>query len=149
VTALAMTAVRAARPAGPAFQWDPVRGTGAHTLRLFGRLDARDLTHVVDTLARHARAPRDLVWVDLSEVRHIDYRAIPDFARALLRLRERGAVVWLVGMSDYIRNLFGVAGEGPAFVRLTWNFGEDPAAPRRFPLERDRFAPVDPAGGGH
>lgn len=144
-----MTTLRSALPLGPAFQWDPVRGAGAHTLRLFGCLGAGELQHVIETLARHARSPRDLVWVDLSEVRHIDYRAIPEFARALLRLRERGAAVWLVGMGDYLRNLFGVAGEGPAFVRLTWKFGEDPAAPRRFPLECDRFAPVDPAGGGH
>lgn len=149
MTALALAPIRSALPAGPAFQWDPVRGGGAHTLRLFGRLGGRELEHVVETMARHARSPRDLVWIDLSEVRHIDYRAIPEFTRALLLLRERGAALWLVGMSDYVRNLFGVAGEGPALGRLTWNFGEDPAAPRRSLLERDRFAPVVPVSGRH
>jgi anti-anti-sigma regulatory factor len=146
VTALALVGARAPLATGPAFQWDPVRGVGAHTLRLYGRLGAHELSYVVETLARHARSPRDLVWIDLAEVRHIDYRAIPEFARALLRLRERGAAVWLVGMSDYVRNLFGVAGEGPALARLTWIFGEEPAA-RRTVLERDRFALAGPASG--
>jgi len=134
---------------GPAFQWDPVRAAGAHTLRLYGRLGTRELSHVVETMACHARSPRDLVWIDLTEVRHIDYRAIPEFTRALLRLRERGAAVRLVGMSDYVRNLFGVAGEGPTLARLTWIFGEDAAAPRRALLERDRLVLAEPPSGHH
>jgi anti-anti-sigma regulatory factor len=149
VSALATAPARAVLPAGPAFQWDPVGGVGAHTLRLFGCLGTHELDHVVETMTRHARSPRDLVWIDLSEVRHIDYRAIPEFTRALLRLRERGAAVRLVGIRDYVRNLFGVAGEGPALARLTWEFGEDRAASRSVLSERDRFAPVAPSIGRH
>ena len=133
--------------AGPAFQWDPVRGAGAQMLRLYGRLGPRELGYVVETMERHARSLRDLVWIDFSEVRHIDYRAIPEFTSTLLRLRERGARVQLVGMSDYVQNLFGVAGEGPALVRLVWNFGEEPAAPRRVLSGRDRLALAEPPGG--
>lgn len=149
MSALPAVSVRAVLPAGPAFQWDPVRGLGAHTLRLFGCLGTHELGHVVETMTRHARSPRDLVWIDLSEVRHIDYRAIPEFTRALLRLRERGASVRLVGIRDYVRSLFGVAGEGPALARLTWEFGEDRAVPRSILPERDRFVPVTPSIGRH
>ncbi|HEY7727530.1 MAG TPA: hypothetical protein VID50_03675, partial [Candidatus Eisenbacteria bacterium] len=63
--------------------------------------------------------------------------------------RERRADVKLVGMSEYVRNLFDVAGEGPALARLTWSLEEGPAAPRRALLERGRFAPAGPASGRH
>jgi ABC-type transporter Mla MlaB component len=149
VTALVLAPAAVPHAAGPSFQWDPVRGAGAHTLHLYGRLGPRELAHVVETMGRNARSPRDLVWIDLTEVRHIDYRALPEFTRALLRWRERGAAAWLIGMSDYVRNLFGVAGEGPALARLTWRFGEDPAAPRLAPLESDRSAPAEPLSGRH
>jgi len=124
----------------PAFQWDAVRGMGPLTLRLFGRLGARELARVVETIALHARAPRDLVFLDLSEVRHVDYRAIPEFASSLLRQRERGAGVWIVGMSAYVRSLFGVAGEGMTLGRLEWNPGGEPEHRRFFPFAPDRYA---------
>lgn len=123
---------RAAAAERPAFQWDATRGPGTLTVRLFGRLAARDLERVAEAIARTARSPRDLVLVDLREVRHVDYRAIPGFASALLRQHERGACVWLLGMSDYVRSLFGVAGAGMALGRLEWNPGRVTAEPRRF-----------------
>lgn len=115
----------------PAFQWDAAQAPGAHSLRLFGRLGARELDRIVEAIARTARSPRDLVLVDLAGVRHIDYRALPGFAAALLRQQERGASVWLLGMSDYVRSLFGVSGAGMSLRRLEWTPGGR-TEPRRF-----------------
>jgi ABC-type transporter Mla MlaB component len=131
---------RSAPAERPAFQWDATRGPGTLTLRLFGRLGARELDRVAETIARTARSPRDLVLVDLSEVRHIDYRAISGFAAALLLQHERGACVWLLGMSEYVRSLFGVAGAGMVLGRLEWNPGGESEPRRFFPFERDRHA---------
>jgi ABC-type transporter Mla MlaB component len=133
-------AVRSGSAERPAFQWDATRGPGTLTVRLFGGLGERELSRVAETIVQHARAPRDIVLVDVSEVRHFDYRALPGFASTLLRQRDRGASVWLLGASEYIRDLFGIAGEGVALGRLEWNPEGEAAPPRRFPLERDRFA---------
>ncbi len=131
---------RAAVSERPAFAWDATRGLGTLTLRLFGSLGARELAHVLETVRDRARSPRDLVVVDFEQTRHIEYHAIPELAEGLARLRARGAVIWLTGMSDYVRCLFAVAGQGPTLARLLWNPEGEAAPPRRFPLERDRSA---------
>ena len=123
----------------PAFQWDATRGPGVLSLRLFGRLGANELGRVLETIARTARSPRDLVLVDLAEVRHIDYRALPGFAATLLRQQERGACVWLLGMSDYVRSLFGVSGAGMLLRRLEWNPGGETEPRRFFPPGLSRY----------
>jgi ABC-type transporter Mla MlaB component len=104
----------------PTCQWEPARNSGPAELRLFGLLRRRDLALVVDLLQRRCRSPRDLVCVDFEEVEHADYRALPEFARSLLLQRDRGASIWVVGLSPYLRALFQVAGQGPALAKLEW-----------------------------
>ncbi len=135
-------ATRAAPHERPAFTWDATRGLGTLTLRLFGSLGARELAHVLDTVRDRARSPRDLVVIDFEQARHLDYRALSGFAEGLARLGARGPVIRLSGMSDYVRCLFGVAGEGPTLARLLWNPEGEAAPARRFPFERDRLAPA-------
>ena len=65
----------------------------------------------------------------------MDYRALPEFVRALARQQNRGADVCLVGMSAYLRRLFDVAGLGPALRRLEWKPVEEAGESRCLPLE--------------
>jgi ABC-type transporter Mla MlaB component len=104
----------------PTYQWEGARGGSMHALHLYGPLGQRELSRVVDSMIETGGSPRDFVCVDFEDVDHLDYRALPEFASALQRLRERGASVWLVGLSPYLRALFHVAGQGPALSRLEW-----------------------------
>ena len=118
-----------ARPAlrtdRPTCQWELSRAGGPVRLRLYGVLGPRDLDRVADTLRERCRAPRDFACVDFDEVEHLDYRALPDFVARLERQRERGASIWMVGLSPYLRSLFQVAGQGPALARLEWSAVEE------------------------
>ena len=127
----------------PAIQWDAARGSGALTVRLFGALGARELAQVAQAVAEHGLSPRDLVLIDFEQVAHIDYRAIPDFARAIASQANRGAEARLVGMSRYLRDLFDVAGQGPVLRRLEWTPDGEAAGARRAPWGRDSL----PAAG--
>jgi anti-anti-sigma regulatory factor len=124
----------------PVFQWDAPRGAGPLVARLFGRLGGRELAQMALAIRERGRSPRDLVCLDFEQVTHLDYRALPDFARALTRQQSTGADVCLVGMSGYIRTLFDVAGQGPALRRLEWKPMEETESSRR-PLGVGRFAP--------
>jgi ABC-type transporter Mla MlaB component len=108
----------------PTCQWELSRAGGPVRLRLFGVLGARDLDRVADALRERCRSPRDLACVDFEEVEHLDYRALAAFVRSLERQRERGASIWMVGLSPYVRALFQVAGHGPALARLEWSVAE-------------------------
>lgn len=118
-----------ARPAlridRPTCQWELSRAGGPVRLRLYGVLGPRDLDRVADTLRERCRAPRDLACLDFDEVEHIDYRALQDFVARLERQRERGASIWITGLSPYLRALFQVAGQGPALTRLEWGAVEE------------------------
>ena len=114
----------------PTYQWEPARGSGPVEIRLFGMIGGRDLALVVDSLQRRCCSPRDLVCVDFEEVEHVDYRALAEFAKALLHQRDRGASIWLVGLSPYVRALFQVAGQGPALARLEWREPDAETGPR-------------------
>jgi anti-anti-sigma regulatory factor len=120
-----------ARPAlridRPTCQWELSRAGGPVRLRLYGVLGPRDLDRVADTLRERCRAPRDFACVDFDEVEHLDYRALHDFVARLERQRERGASIWMVGLSPYLRSLFQVAGQGPALARLEWSAVEETA----------------------
>lgn len=111
----------------PTCQWELSRAGGPVRLRLYGVLGPRDLDRVADTLRERCRAPRDLACVDFDEVEHLDYRALQDFVARLERQRERGASIWMVGLSPYLRSLFQVAGQGPALARLEWSAVEETA----------------------
>lgn len=108
----------------PTCQWELSRAGGPVRLRLYGVLGSRDLDRVADTLRERCRAPRDLACVDFDEVEHLDYRALADFVARLGRQCERGAAIWIVGLSPYLRALFQVAGQGPALARLEWGAAE-------------------------
>ena len=115
----------------PVFQWDSRRGIGPLVVRLFGKLGERELAQVLQAVLERGRAPRDLVCIEFEQVTHLDYRALPEFTRALIRQQNRGADVCLVGLSAYLRGLFGVAGLGPALRRLEWLPVKEAEAPRR------------------
>ncbi len=112
----------------PTYQWENPRG-GALSLRLFGRLGRDELRRVIDAMMDRVRSPRDLVCIDFEEVEHMDYRALPEFAAALARQRNRGASIWFVGLSPYLRCLFQVAGEGPLSRQLEWRSAAESETP--------------------
>jgi anti-anti-sigma regulatory factor len=115
-----IAALRAPIPERPTYQWEAPAGGAAATLRLYGALGARELALVVETIADRARSPRDVVSVDFSGVAHLDFRALSEFAQRVARHRHRGASIWFVGLSPYIRCLFDVAGQGAAVRQVTW-----------------------------
>ncbi len=123
-------------PAGladrPTYQWEASRGGAPLTLQLFGALGLRELQRVVDAVSQCGRSPRETVCVDFEGVEHLDYRALSEFTAALSHSRNRGAFVWFVGLSPYLRSLFQVAGQGSALSRLDWR----PEAPADRLLER-------------
>ena len=124
----------------PVFQWDARRGTGPMVVRLFGRLGGHELAQLAEALRERGRSPRDLVCLDFEQVTHLDYRALPEFARALARQQSAGADVVLAGMSGYVRRLFDAAGQGPTLRRLEWKPVEEETS-RRPPLGIARIAP--------
>jgi len=130
---------------GPVFQWDAPRSAGPLVVRLFGRLGARELSQLILAIRERGRSPRDLVCLDFEQVTHLDYRALPEFARALSRQQSTGADACLLGMSDYVRKLFDAAGQGPALRRMEWNPASETERPRRPPLGIARIAPFHPA----
>lgn len=116
----------ARRPAAlerPVYQWEGASGSVAATLRLFGALGRRELALVADAVAERARSPRDVLLVDFEHVVHVDFRALPEFTHRLTRHRDRGAVLWLVGLTPYVLRLFDVAGQGSVIRQLAWNVG--------------------------
>lgn len=110
-------------PDRPTYQWETLRG-GGHALRLFGTLGRRELIRVVDTLLEAGGSPREFLRIEFEDVDHLDYRALSEFTSALQRLRDRGASIWFIGLSPYLRALFHVAGQGPGLSRLEWRSQE-------------------------
>ena len=109
----------------PTYQWEVARGSGVVTLRLFGELRRRELTHIIDAILERGRSPRDLVTIDFEQVDHLDYSALSEFTAAIQRQRDRGAPISFLGLGPYLRALFQVAGEGPALARLEGRTSED------------------------
>jgi anti-anti-sigma regulatory factor len=103
-------------------------------MRLYGTLGARELARVTAALHERGRSPRDLVTIDFEQVVHLDYRALPEFAAELARHRDRGAVIWLMGLNDYVRRLFDVAGQGPILRRMEWSPEGEEIAARPIPF---------------
>jgi len=85
--------------------------------RLLGK---RELQRVADAVQERCRSPRDLVWIDFSDVAHLDFRALAEFVQSQERQRHRGTSIWITGLTPYLRALFHVAGQGPALSRLEW-----------------------------
>ena len=104
----------------PMYQWEAASGLSPATLRLFGSLGRRDLAIVQETIAERARSPRDVLSIDFENVVHLDFRALPELAQKLARHRHRGASIWLIGLSPYVRCLFDVAGQGSIMRQMAW-----------------------------
>jgi len=121
----------------PTYQWESANGGTAATLKLYGSLGAREIALVVETIAERARSPREVVSVDFAGVDHLDFRALHEFAQRMTRHRHRGASIWFVGLSPYVRCLFDVAGQGAVVRQLTWE-----------PEDHGRGVPVRPFSEG-
>lgn len=118
------SARRPAQSERPMFQWEAASGLSPATLRLFGSLGRRELAIVLETIAERARAPRDVLSIDFENVVHLDFRALPEFAQKLARHRHRGASIWLIGLSPYVRCLFDVSGQGSLVRQMAWEPGD-------------------------
>ncbi|HET9252141.1 MAG TPA: STAS domain-containing protein [Candidatus Eisenbacteria bacterium] len=114
-----------ARAERPTYQWEPARGQGGLSLRLYGLLGSRELERVSESVQERCRSPRDLVWIDFTDVVHLDFRALAEFVQSQERQRRRGASIWFTGLTPYLRALFQVAGQGPALNRLEWRVPEE------------------------
>lgn len=91
------------------------RGDGDRAVRIArvsprGCIDqtaARRLERALEDLALR---DLDQVLLDCAELRHIDFRRVPDLVDALVRLDARSGGVVLCGLSRYLRDLFRLAG---------------------------------------
>ncbi len=80
------------------------------TLALRGWIDPfaeRRVEQALDDLA--ARGVSQLV-LDVSQLRHIDYRMVPRLVQALGRFESRAGSVAMCGMSRYLTDLFRLSG---------------------------------------
>jgi anti-anti-sigma regulatory factor len=86
--------------------------TGARMARvsLRGVIDEVAAGRLVRALEDLALRDLDQVLLDCGELRHIDFRRLPDLVAALTRLDARSGGVTLCGLSRYLRDLFRLAG---------------------------------------
>ena len=85
-------------------------GTRIAKVSLRGCIDevaARRLERALEDLSLR---DLDQVLLDCGELRHIDFRRLPDLVAALSRLDARSGGVVLCGLSRYLRDLFRLAG---------------------------------------
>ena len=76
---------------------------------LHGSLDAPAVARLRRVLDDLAGRGLEQLLLDCSQVRHIDYRAVPALAGALTRFESRAGFV-VCGLSSYLRDLFRLAG---------------------------------------
>jgi anti-anti-sigma factor len=67
----------------------------------------RRIEQALDDLA--ARGATRLV-LDLSQLRHVDYRMVPRLVQAIARFESRAGAVAMCGMSRYLHDLFRLSG---------------------------------------
>ena len=111
----------AALDARPVYQWEPTREPGPRTIRLFGRLGDGELRRILQAVVAQDRAPRESIFIDFSDVEHVDFRGVADFIAALARWRDRRSGVWMIGVSPYVRQLMDVSGQGALRRALSWD----------------------------
>lgn len=70
----------------------------------------RRIEQTLDDLA--ARGVSSLV-VDVSQLRHLDYRLVPRLVDSLARFESRAGAVAVCGLSRYLRDLFRLSGAEP------------------------------------
>lgn len=79
-------------------------------LALQGWLDRPAIGRLSRTLDGLAARGVEQLLLDCSEVRHIDYRAVPLLVEALERFETRAGGFVVCGLSHYLRDLFRLAG---------------------------------------
>jgi anti-anti-sigma factor len=77
---------------------------------LRGCIDAVAAGRLQKALEDLAQRDLDQVLLDCAQVRHIDFRHVPDLIDTLVRLDGRSGGVVLCGLSRYLRDLFRLAG---------------------------------------
>ncbi len=90
-----------------------LRSRAAGRLALFslrGSLDAGAVARLRRVLDDLAGRGLEQLLLDCSEVRHIDYRAVPALAGALAHFESRAGGFVVCGLSSYLRDLFRLAG---------------------------------------
>lgn len=80
------------------------------TIALRGWVDLSAERGIERALEDLASRGIDLLLVDCSQLRHIDYRMVPRLVEALARFETRTGSYLLCGLSHYLRDLFRLAG---------------------------------------
>lgn len=89
---------------------DDAAGGRVARVALRGCIDAvatRRLAVALDDLTRHEVGE---VLVDCEELRHVDFRLLPDLVAVFERFEARSGGVMMCGLSRYLRDLFRLAG---------------------------------------
>lgn len=90
-------------------------GRGVVTLFLEGELGPEELSGVASQLERLYRQGRPEVVLDLSDVSHLDYRAVRPLVKRIDSLRKLGAEVKLSGVSPYLMAILRASGAHGVF----------------------------------
>ena len=103
--------------------------------RVAGEWGAREWDELRDCLRGADLSQGSRVVLDFSETRHMHYRTAPRLLRLAHELEERGAVLCVTGLSDYLRRIVEVACalEGRDFIEthgLVPSSQPGPADPR-------------------
>lgn len=83
-------------------------------LALCGWMDRIALARLYEALDRLAERGASRLLLDCSQLRHIDYRLVPQLMAALTRFESRAGGFVVCGLSRYLRDLFRMAGCEPA-----------------------------------
>lgn len=71
------------------------------------RVATQRLSAALDDLAQRGASQ---LLLDCSQLRHVDYRVLPDLVGALSRFESRAGGFVVCGLSHYLRDLFRLAG---------------------------------------
>ena len=82
-------------------------------LALCGWMDRVALARLHVALDRLAEHGSSRLLIDCSQLRHIDYRLVPQLVDALARFESRSGGFVMCGLSRYLRDLFRLAGCEP------------------------------------
>ncbi len=79
-------------------------------LEVHGWLDRAAVARLGRTLDDLGARGIEQLLLDCTEVRHIDYRSVPDLVAALARFEAHAGAPVLCGLSGYLRNVIRLAG---------------------------------------
>lgn len=82
-------------------------------LAIAGWVDTIALARLDGTLRGLEGSGASRLLLDCSQLRHIDYRLVPQLVDALARFESRGGGFVVCGLSRYLRDLFRMAGCEP------------------------------------